>query len=140
MRCRLQAREAEGSGCPDRVRAVGVVAELPSPFELQASPVTPCGDIISSEEGRRTASRCIFNRTIVSWPDSLNTPTTITVTIGDLGELQCPNTTEAVMLWAWDFGVISPLEHDNDTWALIWHGTLRFYNNLPRSGFFVPTR
>ena len=45
-----------------------------------------------------------------------------------LEELQCSDTVEVVIVWAWTTGVANPV--DRDGWQLIGHDTLRFYQTL----------
>ena len=47
------------------------------------------------------------------------------MTVKYLEELQCPNTAEVVIMWAWTIGVVNPVDHDG--WQLIGRDTLRFY-------------
>jgi len=42
-----------------------------------------------------------------------------------LEELQCPNTAEFVILWAWTVGAVEMV--DRDAWGLIERNTLDFY-------------
>ena len=111
------------------MKAVVVLIEFASSElwrkHLRRSNFTSCEDIISTEEGRRSALRCMLNRATDSWPDFIDTPATIIAAVRRLEELKCPNTAEAVILWAWTFGVVSPWEHD--AWGLIKRDTLRFY-------------
>jgi hypothetical protein len=61
----------------------------------------------------------------------LRTPAKIIAAIRRLEELQCLNTAEVVILWAWTAGVVNPADHD--AWGLIerytqvlsnpWNGT-----------------
>jgi len=59
------------------------------------------------------------------WQAFLHTPTKIVAAIRRLEELQCLNTAEVVIMWAWTIGIIDAVDHDG--WKLIGHDTLRFY-------------
>ncbi|KAF9643189.1 hypothetical protein BDM02DRAFT_3123756 [Thelephora ganbajun] len=82
-------------------------------------------EIVSTEEGRRTALQLMLRTAFNSWEGLLCTPTKITTAIRRLEELQCLNTAEVVTMWAWTIGVIDPV--DRDGWRLIENETLRFY-------------
>jgi len=58
------------------------------------------------------------------WLEFLNAPAKITMAARRLEELQCLNTAEVVIMWAWTAGVINPVDHDG--WRSIGHDTLRF--------------
>jgi hypothetical protein len=92
---------------------------------LRRSNFTSGEKILSTREGKRTALRCMLDTATHKWSWYLYTPTKIIAAIRRLEELQCPNTAEAVVLWAWTFGVI-PL-WDHDAWGLVQRETLRFY-------------
>ena len=92
---------------------------------LRRSNFTSCETILSAEEGRRTALKCMLDTATHSRPEFLRTPANIIVAIGCLEELQCLNTAEAVILWAWTPGVVNAVDHDD--WGLIGRATLRFY-------------
>ena len=92
---------------------------------LSHSNFDSCERVLSTEEGRRTALRCMLNRATHTWPTFLRTPAKIISTVGRLEELQCLNTAEVVVLWTWTAGVIDAADHDG--WKLIGHDTLRFY-------------
>lgn len=92
---------------------------------LRSSNFTSCEEILSTKEGRRTALRCMFDTVSPSWSESLCTPAKIVAAIRRLEELQCPNTAEVIILWAWTVGVVSTV--DCDGWGLIERNTLDFY-------------
>ena len=92
---------------------------------LHHSNFTSCEDIFSTDEGRRAALSCMFDVAVNSWPEFLCTPTKITAAIRRLQELECFNTAEVVILWAWTVGVVDAEDHDG--WGLIERGTLNFY-------------
>ena len=84
-----------------------------------------CERIASTEEGRRSVLRCMFDAATHSRSDLLRTPAKMMGAIRRLEELRCMNTAEVVMLWAWTAGVVDPVDYD--AWKLIEHDTLRFY-------------
>jgi len=92
---------------------------------LRRSNFTSGEKILSTREGKRKALRCMLDTAAREWSWHLYTPKKITAAIGRLEELQCPNIAEAVIMWAWTSGVVSPWEHD--AWGLIQRDTLRFY-------------
>ena len=55
----------------------------------------------------------------------LCTATEVVATVGRLEELQCLNTAEVVIMWAWTVGVFDVEDHD--TWGLIERSTFSFY-------------
>ncbi|KAF9643702.1 hypothetical protein BDM02DRAFT_1366837 [Thelephora ganbajun] len=83
------------------------------------------GEIVSTEEGRRAALQSMLKTADNLWRELLCTPTKIIMAIRRLEELQCLNTAEIVILWAWTIGVIEPMDHDG--WRLIGNETFRFY-------------
>ncbi|KAF9642112.1 hypothetical protein BDM02DRAFT_3124834 [Thelephora ganbajun] len=92
---------------------------------LDRSNFASCEEIVSTEEGRRTALQSMLWAALNSWQELLCTPTKITTAIRRLEELQCLNTAEVVITWAWTVGVIDPADYDG--WRLIGKETLRFY-------------
>ncbi|KAF9644233.1 hypothetical protein BDM02DRAFT_1056006 [Thelephora ganbajun] len=82
-------------------------------------------EIVSTEEGRNTALRWMLGPAVNSRRDFLRTPTKITTAIRRLEELQCLNTAEVVISWAWTIGVINLVDHG--AWSSIGNDTLRFY-------------
>ena len=86
---------------------------------------TSCEELLSTEEGRRTALSCMFDTTAHSWSEFLCTPAKIIAAIKRLEELQCLNTVEVVILWAWTPGVVNTVDHN--AWELIERNTLDFY-------------
>ena len=79
---------------------------------LHSSIFTSCEEILSTEEGRRTVLRCMFDMVSPSWSEFLCTPAKIVAAIRCLEELQCPNTAEAIILWAWTVCVVSTVDYD----------------------------
>ena len=92
---------------------------------LRRSNFTSCEEILSTEEGRRTAIRCMLHTVQFVWQSFLHTPAKIIAAIRRLEELQCLNTAEVVIMWAWTVGIVDAADHDG--WKLIGHDTLRFY-------------
>jgi len=92
---------------------------------LHRSNLASCEEIASTEEGMRAALSCIFDVTKESWPEFLCTPIKIVAAIRRLEELQCPNTAEVVIAWAWITGLGSVADRDGR--KSIEDETLRFY-------------
>jgi len=92
---------------------------------LRRSNFTSCEEVLSTEEGRRTALDCMFSTASYTWLAFLHTPAKIITAIRRLEELQCLSTAEVVVMWAWTTGVITAADHDG--WRLIENDTLRFY-------------
>jgi hypothetical protein len=91
---------------------------------LRRSNFASCEEIVSTEEGKRTALKRMLEVATRSWFEFLHTPLKITTAIRRLEELQCLNTAEVVITWAWTIGVVDPMDHDS--WRLIQRDTLRF--------------
>jgi len=88
---------------------------------LRCSNFTSFEEIVSTWDGKRTALRCMADHPL---PECLFSATGIVMAIRHLEEIQCPNTTEVVIMWAWTIGVVNPV--DCDGWQLIGRDTLRF--------------
>ena len=86
---------------------------------LHRSNFTSCEDIMSTEEGKGAVLRCMLGR---ARPEFLCTPAEIVAAIRCLEELQCPNTTEVVITWAWITCRVRVVD-----WKLMEDETLRFY-------------
>jgi len=82
-------------------------------------------ELMSTNEGRTAALKCMLDATTHTWPTFLRTPAKITAAIRRLEELQCLNTAEVVILWAWTTGVVDIA--DRNAWKLIERDTLEFY-------------
>ena len=93
---------------------------------LRHSNFTSCEEIVSTEGGRRAALSCMFRTGTRSWPDFLHTPPKVIAAIRRLEELQCLNTAEVIIMWAWTVCVIDPA--DRIGWKLILDETRRFYH------------
>ena len=87
--------------------------------------LTSFEELMSTDEGRTAALRCMIDTTVHAWPTFLRTPAKITAAIRRLEELQCLNTAEVVILWAWTTGVVNVV--DRNAWKLIERDTLEFY-------------
>jgi len=92
---------------------------------LRRSNFTSCEEALSTEKGRRTAFRCMLRTAESVWRAFLHTPTKIVAAIRRLEELQCLNTAEVVIMWAWTIGVMNAA--DRDGWKLVGEDTSRFY-------------
>ena len=92
---------------------------------LCRSNFTSCEEIVSTNEGKKSALGYMLGDTIGSWPQFLRTPTKILAAIERLERLQCFNIAEVVVMWAWTVGIVDTADHDS--WKLIEHKTLAFY-------------
>ena len=92
---------------------------------LRRSNFTSFEEIVSTRDGKRTALVCMLEMATYPWVEFLCTAPKISMAIRRLEELQCLNTAEVVIMWAWTAGVVNPVDHD--TWQLIGRDTLRFY-------------
>jgi len=92
---------------------------------LRRSNFTSCEEILSTEEGRKAALDDMLITANSTWPAFLHTPAKIIAAIRRLEELQCPNTAEVVIMWAWTIGVVNP--EDGGAWKLVGDSTLEFY-------------
>jgi len=89
---------------------------------LRRSNFTSFEEIVSTWDGKKaTLERIAHHRQL---PESLFVATGIFMAIRRFEELQCPNTAEVLLMWAWTIGVVDPV--DRDGWQLIGHNTLRF--------------
>jgi len=94
---------------------------------LHRSNFTSCEEIMSTEEGKRSALGRMFKVAAPPRRDFLCKPVKIVTTVRRLEELQCPNVAEVVIMWAWTAGVVNPV--DRGAWRLIGDVTLMFYQN-----------
>ena len=105
---------------------------------LRPSNFASCEGVASTVDGKKSVFDYMQRAADGFWPQFLCTPAKIITAIERLEELQCPNTAEVVLMWAWTFGVVDAVDHD--TWRLIERKTLAFYqthkngrlNILPR--------
>jgi len=84
---------------------------------LHRSNFSSCEETLSTEEGKRTALSHMFDTAIHSWSEFLCTPAKVIAAIKRLEDLQCPNITETVLLWAWTVDVMDVGDHG--AWGLI---------------------
>ena len=91
---------------------------------LHRSNFASCEDVVSTEEGKRDALKWMLEVATHSWLEFLHTPAKVATATRRLEELQCLNTAEVVIMWAWTTGVVSPTDHD--AWRSIGRDTLRF--------------
>jgi len=87
---------------------------------LRRSNFTSFEEIASTWDGKRAVLECMA---YCEPPKCLLTATGIVMAIRRFEELQCPNTAEVLLMWAWT-GVVNPV--DRDSWELIGRSTLRF--------------
>jgi len=92
---------------------------------LRRSNFISCEEVLSTEEGKSAALACMLSTATHTWLTFLHSPVKIVAAIGCLEELQCLNTAEAVIMWAWTTGVMNAVDHDG--WKLVGDDTLRFY-------------
>ena len=92
---------------------------------LDRSNFDSCEEVLSTEEGRRAALRWMVDKATHTWSAFLCTAAKIIAAIGRLEELQCLNTAEVVILWAWTTEVMDQADHEG--WRLIEDDTVRFY-------------
>ena len=114
----------------EAIKATIVLIEFASSSSWQShlrrSNFTSCEEIMSTEEGTRNALICMLRVATRRWTELLHTPEKIVAAIRRLEELQCLNTAQVVIMWAWTIGVVNPV--DRVGWKLIQDETLRFYN------------
>ena len=86
---------------------------------------TTCENFLSEEEGKRTFIRLMLKTATYSWGDLLCTAAKVIAAIERLEELQCLNTAEVVVMWAWTVGVLDA--EDPHAWRSIERNTHAFY-------------
>ena len=91
---------------------------------LRPSNFTTFEEVVSTRDGKSTALGYMLGMTTL-FPEFLWTGSRIAMAIRRLEELQCSNTAEVVIMWAWTVGIVDPVDHDG--WRLIGDDTLRFY-------------
>ena len=107
---------------------------------LHPSNFTTCEEFLSTREGKSIAITDMIDATRTSlsgskWSfsdlghlqesRSYWTAAMVAAAVGRLEELQCLNTAEVVIMWAWTFGVLDV--EDRDAWGLVERSTLLFY-------------
>ena len=111
------------------MKVVVVLIELASSelwrIYLPPSSFTSCEDFVSTDQGRRTALRKLFNVALRDGAELPRTPVEIVTAIKHLEELGCLNTAQLVITWAWVTGMAN--EVDQAGWRLIGDEILRFY-------------
>ena len=70
---------------------------------LDSSNFTTCEEFLSTE-GKRTVVEHMLKSPLPPWLKPLCRATTVVVAIRRLEELQCLNTAEVVIMWAWTVG------------------------------------
>jgi len=89
---------------------------------LRRSNFTSFEETVSTWDGKKAAlERMAYYDQL---PESLFVAMGIFMAIRRFEELQCPNTAEVLLMWAWTIGVVDPV--DRDGWQLIGSSTLRF--------------
>ena len=91
---------------------------------LRHSNFASCEEVVSTRDGKRSASGSMVGMKRNMWSEFLGTAMKISTAIRCLEGLRCFNTAEVVIMWAWTVGVVSP---GHDDWRLIGRETLRFY-------------
>ena len=104
---------------------VGFASSTPWRDHLCHSNFTTCEEAASTVEGKMSAFRFMQQVAGSSRGQFLSPPARILTAIERLEELQCPNTAEVVLIWAWTFGAVDAVDHD--AWSLIGCKTLAFY-------------
>ena len=92
---------------------------------LQHSNFTSCEEIFSTYDGKMAALKCMLDSVTRLWSKLRRTPSMMIAALKRLEDLQCSNTAEVVILFAWTIGIVDPMDHG--AWELIGRSTLRFY-------------
>ena len=92
---------------------------------LRHSNFASCEEITSTEDGKTAALECMLDPVTRAPSGLLGIPANMIAALRRLEDLQCFNTAEVIILWAWTVGVVSPTDHS--AWELIRRHTLRFY-------------
>ena len=90
---------------------------------LDSSNFTTCEEFLSTE-GKRTVAEHMLKSPLPPWLKPLCRATKVAAAIRRLEELQCLNTAEVVIMWAWTVGPFYPEDHDR---RLIERMTFSFY-------------
>ena len=92
---------------------------------LRRSNFTSCEEIISTEEGRDLAFKHMIQRETGAGVGSFNSLAKLILAIRRLEEIECWNTAEVVILWAWTNVDVNAANHD--AYGLIEQETLNYY-------------
>ena len=92
---------------------------------LHSSNFTTCEKFLSTEEGKRTVIKHMLKSPLPPHLKPLCKVTKVVATVRRLEELQCLNTAQVVIMWAWTVGVFDAEDHDG--WGLIERITFSFY-------------
>jgi len=92
---------------------------------LHHSNFTSCEEVLSTEDGKMAALKCMLDSVTRSWSTLLRRPAKMIMALRRLEDLHCSNTAEVIILLAWTTGVVDPMDHG--AWELIGRDTLRFY-------------
>lgn len=84
-----------------------------------------CEVVASTEGGRGLILQGMLGWGSNAQSEPLDSATKLVSALRRLEELECWDTAEVVLLWAWTDGFVDAA--DNDTWELIGHETLKFY-------------
>ena len=93
---------------------------------LRPSNFISCEKFASTEQGRGLVFRGMLEWGSNSQTEPLDSTTKLVSALGRLEELECWNTAEVVLLWAWTDGFVDAT--DDDAWKLIGNETLKFYH------------
>ena len=91
---------------------------------LDSSNFTTCEEFLSTEEGKRTVVEHMLKSPLPPWLKPLCRATKVAAAIRRLEELQCLNTAEVVIMWAWSVGPFYAEDHNR---RLIERMTFSFY-------------
>lgn len=126
LHCGRPVISADGEAMKATIILIEFVSSSLWQSHLRRSNFTSCEEIMSMEEGTKNALTCMLRVATRRWTELLLTPEKIVAAIRRLEELQCLNTAQVVIMWAWTIGVVNPV--DRVDWKLIQDETLRFYN------------
>ena len=92
---------------------------------LLPSNFTTCEELLSTEQGKKTAIQHTLCTAFTSRPELPRTVAKVVAAIERLKELQCLNTAEVVIMWAWTIGIFGA--RDRVAWESIESSTRLFY-------------
>ena len=92
---------------------------------LHPSNFTTCEEFLSTGEGKRVAIIDMFTTVRGALPRLFWTAEKVAAAIERLEELQCLNTAEVVIMWAWTVGVLDVEDHDS--WGMVERSAVSFY-------------